>query len=195
MASLSKGTIYRIYSESEDKEYIGSTIMKLSDRLSKHKSDCKKWLEGKNRDYCGSFEILKTDDYKIECLEEVEFESKEELRKFEREWYDRRISEIGRDRVVNKMRPYISVVEDKERDKERYERNKDKILEIQKYYRDKNKSKISEQRKEYQKKNKDKISLKNSQKIHCIYCDSYTRKGDISTHNKTIKHITNFILF
>jgi hypothetical protein len=210
MASLSKGTIYRIYSESERKEYIGSTTLKLSVRLSRHKTDYRKWLEDKNEDYCGSFEILKTDDYTIDVLEEVEVESKEELRKVEREWYDRRIRDIGRDRVVNKIRPYATNEETKEKNKETQkdyrEKNKDKILEKTKEYREQNKDKISQHKKEYYQKNKDKISehyeknkdkisLKQNQKIHCKYCNCYTRKCNISTHIKTTKHITNFIKY
>ena len=195
MASLLKGTIYRLYSESEGKEYLGSTKRKLSLRLSLHKSKYKRWLEDKNEDYCGSFEILKTEDYTIECLEEVEVESKEELRQIERQWYDKRIEEIGRDRVVNKIRPYATEVEIKEWDlqhkKEYRKRNKEKLSKCDKERRERNKDKISE----YRENNKDKVSLINSQKIYCKYCDSEMRKDSVSHHNKSTKHITNFILF
>jgi hypothetical protein len=184
MASLSKGTIYRIHSESEDKEYIGSTIMKLSERLSSHKSDYRKWLVDKDESYYSSYEILKTDDYTVDVLEEVEVESKQELRQIERQWYDRRVETVGRDRVVNKIRPYISVEEDKERK-----------IEYGIKYRTDNKEKHLEYFKEFRTKNKDKIILRQSQKIHCKYCDSEMRKDSVSEHNKTIKHIKNFIQY
>jgi hypothetical protein len=182
MASLSKGTIYRIHSESERKEYIGSTIMKLHKRLSRHKTNYRKWLVDKDERYCGSYEILKTDDYIIDVLEEVEVESKEELRKFERQWYDKRISEIGRDRVVNKYRPYATIKEKKESE-----------VEYNKEYREQNKDKFLEYQKQYREQNKDKLRLKASQIFHCKYCDSEIRKDSVSKHDNSKKHIENFI--
>ena len=158
IATLLKGTIYRIHSESERKEYIGSTMKKLSVRLLCHKSDYKKWLDDKDNQYCSSYEILKTDDYIIDVLEEVEVESKQELRIKEREWYDRRIETIGRDRVVNERKPYTSVEEVKVRHSEYNKEYREKFKE----YREKNKDRMKTYLKGYRAKRKDKGGKKSS---------------------------------
>ena len=86
---------------------------------------------------------------------------------------------------------------------EHYEANKGAILEQQKTYRSENKGAISEQQKiyrsehkdkrvehikEYQYENKDEIEANISVNISCE-CGCTIRKGDISKHRKSQKHI------
>ena len=72
------GKIYSIRSHQTDLIYIGSTIeTRLSARLSKHRSDYKRYImSGKFNYYVSSFEILKYNDAYIELIEEVENISK-----------------------------------------------------------------------------------------------------------------------
>ena len=51
-----RGKIYRLYSPSQDIQYIGSTIDHLSKRLGGHKAKYKGWKNGKDN-YITSFEL------------------------------------------------------------------------------------------------------------------------------------------
>ena len=77
--------------------------------------------------------------------------------------------------------------EHKEQIKEYYNKNKERIKEYKKEYRNENKGKISE----YYSENREAISEQKKIKIHCLYCDTHTRRSDIKRHNKTNKHKKN----
>ncbi len=79
--------IYKIVSHQTDKIYIGSTTSRLSKRLTEHKSDYKRYLNGKHH-YVTSYEVVKYDDCDIILLESVECNSKDELRARERYWIE-----------------------------------------------------------------------------------------------------------
>ena len=76
----------------------------------------------------------------------------------------------------------------KETNKQYKEDNKEKILDYNKQYYKDNKEKIKETRKDYRDNNKEKIKINAAIKINCL-CGSCFRKGDLSKHNKTKKHI------
>ena len=77
------GKIYSIRSFQTKDVYIGSTTEKyLSTRLSKHKSDYRRYIDGKRRNIT-SFMILQYDDAYIELIEEVSVKNKDELHKIE----------------------------------------------------------------------------------------------------------------
>ena len=85
---FSKGVIYTVRSRSEPELiYIGSTIETLSRRLTKHRSDYKRYLEGK-MNYVTVFDVTKFNDYYIELLEEFPCENKQQLD--QREGYHQR---------------------------------------------------------------------------------------------------------
>ena len=119
--------VYKIVSPQTDKVYIGSTCSKyLSSRLSQHKYNYKKYLNG-NYHYVSSFEIIKYDDCKIILIQSYpDCQSKMEQRMYEQDWID--IFDC-----VNKHRAYTSLEQRKERDcknkKEWRENNKEKIKE------------------------------------------------------------------
>jgi len=79
------GKIYKIISDSTDKIYIGSTTKKkLSERLSQHRKDYRKWLKNpKKYDRITSFEILKYCDCRIVLIENYPCNNKDELRQRE----------------------------------------------------------------------------------------------------------------
>ena len=91
------GRIYKIFDNTNDNIYIGSTIKQLNERLKGHEKAYKSYLNCKYH-YVTSFEILKNDDYQIVLLEEIEFDVKSEL--FARE--GRYISSLE---CVNKVIP------------------------------------------------------------------------------------------
>ena len=66
--------------------------------------------------------------------------------------------------------------------------NKETRLEQMKVYRSENKEKMTEYYKEYRSENKEKIEAKAAVKITCE-CGCIVRKGNISTHKRSQKHI------
>lgn len=93
------GYVYKITSPSTDLVYVGSTTESLKRRLSRHKSDYKRYLKGKYH-YVTSFEIVKHGDAEISLLEEVlvEDEDPNRLHRAEAWW----ITDLG---ACNKQKP------------------------------------------------------------------------------------------
>jgi len=78
MVNYQKGKIYTIRSRNSDKVYIGSTCNELRKRFYNHKTDYKRWVNGKG-DYTASSEVLKDGNCYIELLEKCPCNSKDEL--------------------------------------------------------------------------------------------------------------------
>ena len=76
------GKIYAIKSPETKMVYIGSTCGNLRNRLSKHKSNLKSYLNG-NYCYTTSYEIVKYNNSYIELLENHSCNTKEELNRRE----------------------------------------------------------------------------------------------------------------
>jgi hypothetical protein len=72
MEDIKIGYIYKIVDNTNDNVYYGSTTTSLKKRLGDHRTDYKRYLEGKNN-YITSFEIIKNNNYNIICIEEVSF--------------------------------------------------------------------------------------------------------------------------
>jgi hypothetical protein len=110
--------IYKITCNLTGLCYYGSTKKKLITRLSEHKNDYKRFLNGRLR-FLTSFDIIKNNDYKIELIEECFIDNKKEregyyIRKFD---------------CVNKNKPDGT---QRERDKKFSEKNKETIAEKKK---------------------------------------------------------------
>lgn len=94
-----KGYIYKIKSPNTDKEYIGSTTGCYKSRFVVHKCYSKKsYPSNKNRTYT-SGEIFKYGDAYIELIEEVEVNTKNELRYIEQTHLN--------EKCVNRYNAYI----------------------------------------------------------------------------------------
>jgi len=125
------GKIYTIRSHQTEQFYIGSTTQPLTKRLTFHKSDYKRYLDGKFN-FITSFDIIKFDDCYIELLEEFPCESKMMLHKREGEL-------IRKNNCVNKSIPCQTR---KEYNKNHYVQNRDKIKEYKKEYYNNNVNKF-----------------------------------------------------
>jgi hypothetical protein len=160
MPDYQKGKIYAIRSYETDELYIGSTVEKLSKRMSKHRSSMKSWKNGKTN-YITSYKILEYPTCYIELLETYPCNSKEELCKKEGEYIrdmecvNKVIPSRTRQEYVNDNKEQIARTK-----KEHYEDNKQEILQKNKEYYEENKEHILQQNKEYREKNKEKISQK-----------------------------------
>ena len=151
MVNYKYGKIYKIEDNTNGNIYIGSTCCRLlCQRLRKHVSDYKCYLNGKTGLYTTSFEILKNNDYFIELIEKVPCDSRDELTK--REGHYIRIL-----KCVNKCVPGRTR---KEWGKKYYEDNKEIILKYQKEYREEHKEERKEYQKEYYEDNKEEKKLK-----------------------------------
>jgi len=76
--------------------------------------------------------------------------------------------------------------------------NKEKFTENERRYYKNNQEKIKQYQSQYKIANKDKIKQYQlhykSRKVHCDACNCECGKADISTHNKTKKHLNNLEL-
>lgn len=96
MPDYSRGKIYEIVCRKTGEKYVGSTTLKyLSMRLAGHRT---------LKERSCSKQIIERGDYYINLLEDFPCESKGQLLKREREWYDKC-------ECINIQRPYISQCE------------------------------------------------------------------------------------
>ena len=156
MPDYSLGKIYKIVGNG--KVYVGSTTRPLlSQRLAKHKSEYKGWVNG-TASYVASYECVDDPDCYIELIELYPCSCVDELRKCEGKWirelecvnrcvagrtfkeYKKEWREANKEQIVEQSKAY-------------YEANKEEIAEKQKAYYEANK----EQRKAYQEANREKI--------------------------------------
>ena len=180
------GRIYKITSINTDKIYIGSTSKKLTERLRSHENDYKAFQNGKYH-YVKSYDILEKENYKIELLEEIEYDTRTEL--FQREGYYIR---KYRDICVNK---YIAGRTDKQHRQDNAHKirevsmqyRKDNANKIKQYYKD-NVEKINEVNRQYYKDNMVKVKEQQSEKTDCLRGGKYTRSNK-TQHEKTKIHI------
>ena len=137
MPDYTKGKIYKIWSHCGDKIYIGATTKNyLSERMSSHRSTYRQWKKNNARDRISSFDLFEEygiENCKIELLEAKSCNGKDELKKLEGKYIRVMI-------CVNRIIPDGTVEEKYEeakvRHKKYYEKNKEKISENQKKYRE-----------------------------------------------------------
>jgi hypothetical protein len=167
---MNTGFIYQIYDNTNGNKYYGSTIQKLSSRLSGHRRNYKNYLNG-NEHFITSFKILENGDYNISLVEKVEYNDKIELTARERHFIEnnecvnkcipnrtqKEYIEANKEKIREYYKQYNGA--NKEQRKEYYEANKER----NKQYRQANKEQIKEKNKQYNETNKDHIKEKNKQ--------------------------------
>ena len=177
---MNTGYIYKIYDNTNNNVYYGSTIQKLSRRLSGHRRSYKNYLNGKYH-FVSSFKIIENGDFSISLIEQVEYNDKIELTARERFYIEnngcvnkvipnrnpKEYREANKEHIKERFKLYREVNKEhiKEQRKIYREANKDKKKEKDKIYRESNKDKIKEQKKLYYEKNKDKV--KEQIKLYC----------------------------
>ena len=179
MVDYSKGKIYKIVCNKTGKIYIGSTVSKLSKRLSQHKEKYKKYLNNTYH-FLTSFEILKNDNFQIVLIENIPCNNREELLRRERYYMEN-------NKCVNQKIPIRE-------NKEYYKINKDKF----KQYRIKNRENIKKSEKKYKENNTEKLLLRsrnyrknNIEKLTAPFicdCGVTVQKKSKSRHLKTLRH-------
>jgi len=185
MVNYNNGKIYKIVDNTNGNIYIGSTIKKyLSSRLALHKSNYKRFLEGKVKTCCSCKLIFENNDYDIILLELVNCNSNDELKARER-YYMENNDCVNKNITGRTRKEYYkdNKEEIKEKSLKYYNENKDKVLEKNKNYYNKNKDIISQQIKNNYKQNKDKIKEYTNKRINFI--NSWG--GDSRYHNNLLK--------
>ena len=173
------GKIYKITDLGYNECYVGSTVQKLPSRMGGHRRTFKRYTDGKKEGFCSSFLLFETygaDCLKIELIEQVRCNNKEELRRHEGEW-------IQRLECVNKR---VAGQTPQEWRKKYYDANREKLLESFRMYNMNNKDKIGEQRNKHRKENNYNESRK--EKTTCEVCGSCFRKWDNNRHERSKKH-------
>ena len=188
--SYQNGKIYKIWSLETDKIYIGSTCDTLTNRMCRHRSNYKRWEEGRGVNNITNsvvlFDLVGLENCKIELIHNFPCESKSEL-----EAEEGLVMRANKDLIVNRQIPNRSKVEYYV---EYCDKHKEQIKIKGKAYRDSHKEQIKEYIKEYQKEHKEQIKIKRKeyydtqkQKMTCECGSIHTLKSRLR-HIKTKKH-------
>jgi hypothetical protein len=125
-----KGIIYKITCNETGEVYFGSTTLSLNSRISMHKTNCKRWKEGKYG-FTTSFNIIDRGNYSYRLIETVECEDKKQLEARERYY-------IENNECINKFIPCRTQKEyddaNKDKKKEHREANKEHYNKYMKEY-------------------------------------------------------------
>ena len=134
-------------------------------------------------------------------------QNKDKIIKQTKSYYENNKEEISKKNKEYREKNKETILE---RTKQYREKNKDEISRKNKIYRDENrdeikerdrlfyaenKEKLTKKRREYYENNKDDITERRKKIIHCLICNCNFRIGELSHHNKTMKHIINFIQY
>jgi hypothetical protein len=135
------GLIYEIVCNETYERYVGSTFEPtVARRIAGHKVISA----------CMSKQIIGRGNYSYGLLEKVNVDTRDELRMYERKWYD------ALD-CINKYRPYITEEERVEQTNNYYQEHKEQIKEQTNKYRQEHKEQIKEQSNEYYQEHKEQI--------------------------------------
>ena len=157
------GLIYKLSGGGLD--YYGSTEKTLKERLRRHKNDYKRYLEGKMH-YLTSFDIIDTNDYNIELVEEVEDLA---ILTHREQFY------IDNFECVNKATAYRSLEEQIELAKITR-----KIASQTEHYKLRKKNDDEKYRKKYD----EKIKAHKNEKIECDNCKKLVSRSNLRRHQK-----------
>jgi len=186
MVNYQNGKIYTIRCRSDENLiYVGSTTQKLTQRLAKHRSSCKRGVG------CSIYKYIVNDDWSewyIELYEMYPCNSKKELERREGQVI-REIGTINKNIAGRTKKEYYEMNADiiKGDKKKYYEMNADIIKEKIKIHRVVNADKVKETRKKYYDNNIEKIKEKGKMLICCNICNAFMRADSIYKHQKTKK--------
>jgi hypothetical protein len=194
MVNYANSKVYKIWSTQGDKIYVGSTTKQyLSQRMDKHRSDYKRWKDGKCRSIT-SFKLF--DEYGlencfIELIEAKECNSKDELHKLEGK-YIRELNCVNKNVAGRTQQEYYDDNKEhiKEKSRQHYHDNKDYALDRNKQYYEANKDAINENKKIYYEQTKEYQSSLKNQVVQCSCGKAYTHSNRVR-HQKSAFHINN----
>ena len=172
MPNYQNGKIYKIICDENDLVYYGSTTVPLWQRIGKHRTDYKLYLQNKRKYISSCIEILKYKTHKIVLVEDFSCERREQLVARERFWIENNI-------CVNKYIPYRSKEERKD-----IRNSHTKVYFQDTKYKESHRKEFREYSKKYREKNLDKIK-----EVIICECGCQTTRQNLARHIKTQKHI------
>ena len=206
------GTVYKIEVD-KDNIYIGSTTQRLCNRQGLHNFHYRDNTKiNKLYEECRKHNITK-----IICilLEEREIENELEIRQLEQEYIDKlepslnswsaytseeykkkknkeKLKEYyqdNKDKLIEKQKEYNKNNKEKikEKNKKYYENNKNKMIMYVKEYRNNNTYKVQEKRKEYYDNNRDKLL----EKVNCDICNKFVSRVSLLRHQRSKKCLSH----
>ena len=118
---MQTGFVYKLFSPSTNKIYVGSTALSIADRLTRHKASFRSFNRNRGR-YSSAYELLMYPNVGCETIEIVHYNDKEFLR-------ERETHHITNNNCVNKRNAKFDYetyyFDNKERLKGYYQRNKE----------------------------------------------------------------------
>ena len=195
MPDYSKGKIYKIECNETGEVYYGSTVQALCDRMSGHRTHYRRWIEGKVNK-CQSYDIIERGNYSYSLVEDCPCERKEQLIAREKFY-------IKNNECVNKCIPGRTREEileyDKKRSNEFRKNNPEKRKEVLRNYYVRNKDKINEKGKKYREAKNDtyvatreRHAQKDTSKVICPCCITEMKFcAWRKTHQKSKQHLAN----
>ena len=183
MPDYSRGKIYKLVNNVDDKIYVGATCGTLRLRKSCHKCHSKK---NPDRPVYKHLNEVGWENVNIILIEEIKCENKMELSRRERHWID-------------ELKPVLNLCLPLRTKAEHYQDNREAILIWGKQYRDDNKEHmkqyarehkeaISVRMKKYRQDNEEKLSILRNRKINCPCGGKYTHSNRV-VHFRTKKHM------
>ena len=126
------GIIYKLTSPDTNKFYIGSSKNNLNLRFSQHKSRYNNYVCGKGKKYT-AFEILKNPNCKIELIESIKCNNKNELLTKEKQHIKDNINNVINKNIPNRtLKEYYQ--DNIQKYKDYYSNNREKKIEYQREY-------------------------------------------------------------
>ena len=177
MSKYQNGKIYKIVDVGCTKCYIGSTCEELSQRMARHRAIYKQYVKGKKTCYLSAFDLFDEfglDNCKIELVEAVAVNNREELR--QHEGMHIQSNDCINTRLAGRT------------DQQYYKDNKEAINQKNQRNYYKNQDAMIQKHREYYQENKTKVLANQAQKVLC-QCGSIHRKGDKAKHLKTKTHL------
>eukprot|EP00732_Lithocolla_globosa_P005581 Lithocolla_globosa_v1_NODE_5857_length_1174_cov_17.355675.p1 type:complete len:182 gc:universal NODE_5857_length_1174_cov_17.355675:227-772(+) len=168
MPNYQQAKIYKIVCNENDDVYVGSTCQSLSQRMSGHRVQYRKW-KADTYHFVSSFDVVQYDSAEIILIEDYPCERKEQLHSRERYW-------IEQMKCVNKNIPTRTW---KEYRQDNAERSREYQREYQRQYRQDH----SEQIREYYQAHAEELNQPND----CPCGGMYTKQHKVR-HIKSKKH-------
>jgi len=162
MVNYNNGKIYKIVNDVDDKIYIGSTCVSLSNRKSKHKDKSKLYP---NRNIYKHILSIGWHKVSIILIESFRCDTKEELTARERHWMD-------------ELKPELNMIKSMETEAEY--RIRKSIIQKKSYARDKTKWNTQEF--------KDKAKARSTQRVICV-CSREVSRKNLAKHKKSTSHM------
>ena len=172
MPDYSRGKIYKLVNNVDDKIYVGATCGTLRLRKSCHKCHSKK---NPDRPVYKHLNEVGWENVNIILIEEIKCENKMELSRRERHWID-------------ELKPVLNMIIPSRSRAEHYQDNREILIVQSKNYNVNNKEGISIKKKEYYQANKEKILTRQKQKHTCPCGGKYTQYAK-AQHYRTKKHM------